>query len=335
MRLLIDDRWIGPHGIGRFAREVIARLPPGLSMPYGLGPSSPVDPVWTALQLARFAPDVYFEPGYNPPLAGRTPFVFTLHDLIHLQVPEEASTAKRLYYERIVRPAVRRAYRVFTVSEFSKREIVAWSGAAPAQVEVVGNGVSAGFTADGPRFALDRPYFLYVGNRRPHKNVRRLLAAFAASGCAGEVALMLSGAPDVDAAAWVRAAGLDDVAVRFAGPIAEARLPDYYRGAMALVIPSLYEGFGLPALEAMACGTPVLASDRSSLPEVVGEAGVLVDPEDTRAIGAALKHLAQDETLRADLAARGRTRAACFEWDTTARRVFVALESAARTRRSR
>jgi glycosyltransferase involved in cell wall biosynthesis len=329
MRLLADDRWIGPHGIGRFAREVIARLPSPLPMPRGLGPTHPLDPAWTAFQVARLRPDVYFEPGYNAPLRSQAPFVFTLHDLIHLHVAEESSVAKRLYYERIIRPAAQRAYRVFTVSEFSKGEIALWAGIAPEKVVVVANGVSAGFSASGPRFALERPYILYVGNRRPHKNVRGLIAAFAASGCAREVVLLLSGERDRETMRWVLEAGLSESQVRFAGPIAEARLPDYYRGAMALALPSFYEGFGLPALEAMACGTPVLAARRASLPEVVGDAALLVDPAEPASVAAGLRRLMDDDVLRKSLAALGRERAARFDWDITAQRVLETIGSAA------
>src|SRR4051812_14570148 len=131
MRLLIDDRWVGKHGIARFASEVFRRLPPALSMPPGLGPSNPLDPLWTTVQIARFRPDVYFSPGYNPPLSSHAPFVFTLHDLIHLRVADESNAFRRLYYELLVRPALEKAFKVLTVSNFSKREIVEWSGIEP------------------------------------------------------------------------------------------------------------------------------------------------------------------------------------------------------------
>jgi glycosyltransferase involved in cell wall biosynthesis len=333
MRLLVDDRWIGPHGIGRFAREVIARLPVADSMPRGLGPAHPLDPAWTALQLARLRPDIYFEPGYNPPLHTQVPYVFTLHDLIHLHVPAESSASKRLYYDRVVKPAVRRAHRVLSVSEFSKKELIAWAGVAPEKVVVVGNGVSDGFHPRGPRFQLERPYLLYVGNRRPHKNVPALLAAFAASGCAREIALLLSGERDRETAAWIRAAGLTDAQVRFAGAIDESRLPDFFRGALGVMVPSLYEGFGLPALEAMACGAPVLAADSSALPEVVGDAALLVDPKNKEALAEGIRRLVEDSSLRESLAGRGPQRAARFDWDKSAGRVLEVLAAAMGPRR--
>jgi glycosyltransferase involved in cell wall biosynthesis len=333
MRLLVDARWIGMHGIGRFAREILSRLPEAAAMPRGLGPAHPADPAWAALHLARLRPDVYFSPGFNPPLAAPVPFVITLHDLIPLQVAEERRFAKRLYYERLVRPATRRAFRVITVSESSRREIADWAGLDPERIVVAGNGVSPGFAAGGDRFRLDRPYVLYVGSRSPHKNVRALLHAFAASGLATRTALLLSGAADERTRRWIAEAGLGDAQVRFAGAIPESCLPDYYRGALALAIPSLAEGFGLPALEAMACGTPVLAAARGALPEVLGEAGHLVDPTRVEAIAAGLQRVVSDEPLRARLAERGPERAARFRWEDCAARVQRILEAAAAARR--
>jgi glycosyltransferase involved in cell wall biosynthesis len=329
LRLLVDDRWIGPHGIGRFAGALLARLPVSARMPRGLGPTHPLDPIWTTLQLARRPCEVYFEPGYNPPLASAAPFVFTIHDLIHLKAEGEKTLAKRLYYERIVRPATRRAYRVLTVSEYSKREIGAWAGIPLEQVVVASNGVSPGFTPEGDRFALGCPYLLYIGNRKPHKNLPGILNAFAASRCAASMVLLLSGSPDRETRQWIRDAGLNGDQVRFAGYIPDRRLPAYYRGAVALAIPSLDEGFGLPALEAMACGTPVLAGNRGALPEVVGDAGLLVDPTLPASMAEGLDRIATDQELRSELARRGVERATRFRWEDSAQIVRSLLEAAA------
>jgi glycosyltransferase involved in cell wall biosynthesis len=259
--------------------------------------------------------------------------VLTLHDLIHLGFAAESSLAKRLYYGRIVRPATRRAHAVLTVSEHSRREIARWTGIGSDRIVVVGNGVAPAFRPAGERWALDRPYVLFVGNRRPHKNVPALLRAFAASGLAGHAALLLSGDADALTGRWVHEAGLGNAEVRFAGAIPEDRLPDYYRGALALAIPSLTEGFGLPALEAMACGTPVLAADCGALPEVVGDAALLVDPTRTEAIATGLRRIAGDAALRETLSARGPARATRFRWDDVAARVQRVLEAAAERRR--
>jgi glycosyltransferase involved in cell wall biosynthesis len=331
MRLLVDDRWIGRHGIGRFAKEVLGRLPPAISMPRGMGPSHPLDPLWTSVQIARIRPSVYFNPGYNPPLSSRAPFVFTIHDLIHLKFAEESSLPKRLYYEHIVRPALVKAHKVLTVSNFSKQEIVGWSGTAPEKIMVVGNGVSPAFSPTGPRHAEDRPYLLYIGNRRPHKNLPRLLKAFRAAGIAPDAILLCSGIRDEPMSRWMREADLSDKEVRFAGDISEERIADYYRGAIALMMPSLYEGFGLPALEAMACGVPVLASNVASLPEVIGEAGLLVDPLDIEAIAEGIRRISRDAELRKRNAAHALVRVADFDWNLTAGKVETSLQAAAGT----
>jgi glycosyltransferase involved in cell wall biosynthesis len=328
MRLLVDDRWVGMHGIGRFAAEVISRLPQHMSMPAWIAPTSPIDPFWTSLQIRRLHPDVYFSPGFNAPISSRSPFVFTIHDLIHLRMEGESSLAKRRYYEWIVRPAIHKAHRVVTVSEFSKGEIVEWARVAPERILIAQPAAGSAFTRDGPRQQEDRPYLLYVGNRKPHKNIGRMLRAFGLSGLVPDVLLLLSGNRDEAAVQLIREAGVDESAIRFFGNMPDKRMASYYRGAVALLIPSLYEGFGLPALEAMACGTPVLAGNRASLPEVVGDAGMLVDPEDVGALANGIRTLAEDEDLRKALGRRGLDRSARFSWQASARQVAMALDEA-------
>lgn len=327
VELLADARWIGPHGIGRFAREVLSRVGGGF-LDKGLPLLHPLEPFWLSFQLYRRQPQVYFSPGFNPPLVSPCPFVFTIHDLIHLRVPQEVSPAKQLYYKAVVRPAARRAYRVLTVSEYSRREILEWARLPEHRVTVVGNGVSTAYSPEGPRHQPGYPYLLYVGNRKPHKNLGRLFRAFAASGLARDVRLVLSGPLDAETHNLARSLGIEGGVV-FAGLIPEEELPAYYRGATALVFPSLYEGFGLPPLEAMASGTPVLTSNTTSLPEVVGDAAVTVDPLDIDQMAARLRELVEDTALRAVLRERGLERARLFSWEKTAEAVRRVLEAAA------
>lgn len=322
---LVDKRWVGPHGIGRFAREVAARLDHAESLS-GLPLLHPLEPFWISVRIWRRSPRVYFSPGFNPPLFSSVPFVFTLHDLIHLEVPEEASLPKRAYYRLLVKPAARRAFRVLTVSEYSRQRILDWAGLAPEQVIVVGNGVDAAFGPVGRRHSPGYPYVLYFWNGKPHKNAGRLLEAFARLPD-GQVRLLISSAPDLELRHQALRLGIAHRVV-FAGGIPEAELPDYYRGALALAFPTLYEGFGLPALEAMACGAPVLTSNVTSLPEVVGDAAVLVDPYDVESIAEGLRRVVSDEQLRQDLRARGLVRAGQFSWDETGTRVRRVLEQA-------
>lgn len=331
MKIMMDSRWDGPHGIGRFAQELKSRLSPRFALS-GFTLLHPLEGIWLSWQAWQARPDVYFSPGFNPPLFCPVPVVFTIHDLIHLKVPEEGNPLKArlraLYYQYILRPAARRAARVLTVSEYSRRQIMAWGSLNPEQVVVVGNGVDAAFSPHGPRHQPGFPYLLYFWNGKPHKNALRLLQAFAGLGD-GQIRLLVSSAPDDELRHQALRLGVADRVV-FAGGIPEAELPAYYRGAEALAFPSLYEGFGLPALEALACGTPVVTSNVTSLPEVVGDAAVLVNPYDSASITQGLQRVMEDQGLRASLRAAGLERARCFSWATTAARVQAALAEAAR-----
>ena len=300
-----DPRWSGPHGIGRFSDEVTARLPDARPLQVRARKLSLLDPLATTWALKGLREGVYFTPGFNAPLRAPIPFVFCIHDLIHLRFAGESTALRRAYYRLVVGPAAQRAARVLTVSAFSRREILEWSGLPGERVEVVGNGVSAAFRPDGPRHQPGFPYFLHVGRRAAHKNVERLVAAHAASRRGREVRLL------------------------FAGELDDAQLAAHYRGAVALVFPSLYEGFGLPIVEAMACGTPVLTSTATAIPETAGEGNALyVDPLSVEAIAAGLDQLAEDATLRADLRQRGLARARAFSWERVAAKVAAALLAA-------
>ena len=237
-----------------------------------------MDPLWLIYQIAARRPSVFFSPGFNAPAICAAPFVFTMHDLIKIRSPELATPCKRLYYELVLKPAARRAHRVLTVSNYSRSEILTWSGLPSYRVVNVGNGVSQEFHPDGPRYSPGFPYIFCIGNHRPHKNLYRLFHAFRELNYP-DVRLLLTGHPTVTMFHRLREMDIDRK-VKFLGPVPDEDLPAIYRGALLLVLPSLIEGFGLPALEAMACGTPVVASNTTALPEVVGDGGILVDPLD-------------------------------------------------------
>lgn len=330
---MIDTRWIGLHGIGRFASEIIPRLGEYEPLPRGLSLLHPLDPLWLSIILKKLSPDLYFSPGFNPPLIDFAPTVFTVHDLIHLKVSSENNTSKNLYYKYVVLPALKRTATVLTVSEYSKSELVEWSGISPGKVVVVGNGVGPEYSPYGDKHSPGYPYLFYIGNRKPHKNIPRLLKAFASSGVSRDMRLLMSGHPDEETSRLINSLGLNG-AVEFAGVIPDARLPEYYRGAAALVFPSLYEGFGLPPLEAMASGLPVVTSNGTSLPEVVGDAAVLVDPEDVESIADGIRRVVQDEGLRRELTLRGIERSRSFTWDSCARTVREVLGKIACSRSS-
>jgi glycosyltransferase involved in cell wall biosynthesis len=324
--LLCDARWAGAHGIGRFCGEVLRRLPEHSQLTRGPKPLSAADPLWIACQVAARRPRLYFSPGFNPPPLGSVPFVFTIHDLIHIQVPAEASPAKQLYYRLIVRPACHRAHRVLTVSEYSRAQILQWSGLSPERVVNVGNGVGPPFYHDGLRRQPGFPYVLYVGNSRPHKGLFNLLLAFRGMTCS-DLRLVLAGRIGAETACCVEGLGMAH-RTRIVGSPTDEDLADLYRGAVVLVLPSVAEGFGLPALEGMACGTPVIASWAGALPEVVGEAGALVDPLDVSAIRHEMECVLGSPQRQAAMRAEGIERAGGFAWDKVAARVRTVLKEA-------
>jgi len=325
MTILFDARWVGDHGIGRFARELSERLPPMHSV--GQFPLlHPLEPLWLSY-AARFKNhSVYFSPGFNPPLFSKQPYIFMIYDLIHLDIPSESSVGKKLYYGLFLKARARKAFKIITDSHHAKGRIVEWANLRPEQVVVAHCGVSERFTPEGRVFAGESPYVLYVGNQKPHKNLPRLLEAFSQLEDR-IVSLFICGKAATETEALVRQHGLEG-RVRFLGNLSDDDLAAYYRGAVCLAFPSLYEGFGLPPLEAMACGTPVLTSNTTSLPEVVGGAALLVNPRSVEDIRQGLDRLISDPTLRADLRTRGLERAKLFSWDKATRIVQSVLDEA-------
>ncbi len=326
--LMVDTRWRGAHGIGRFAHEILSRLPGAEPLPLALRPLHPLEPLALHLVLRRVRPRLYFTPGFNPPWRSPVPVVMTIYDLIHLRFPQESSLAKRVYYREVVRDAARRGAQVLTLSHFSQQEILEWTGVPKAQIHVISAGVSATFSPQGDRHDPGYPYLLYVGNHKAHKNLPRLVQAFARLPRQWKFRLLLTGNADAALGDVARHAGVADRIVSL-GEVAESVLPDYYRGARALVLPSLYEGFGLPALEAMACGTPVLAANVTALPETVGDAALLVQPDDIDALADGMERLLIEPGLRESLGRAGLARAKGFTWEAVAARVRTILDSPA------
>lgn len=324
--ILADARWFGTHGIGRFARNVLSRLPHCEQLVSGPKPLSLLDPLWLTYQIVTKRPSVFFSPGFNPPALSTTPLVITIHDLTHLQLPAFATCGRRLYYRWLVRPASNRAYRVITVSEYSRMEILKWTGLPETCVVNVGNGVDPVFRPDGQRHDPGFPYILYVGAFRPHKNIGRLLSAFERIDHPN-LRLVMTGKKTPELAAQLEARGMKN-RVEFAGCVNDESLAALYRGAVCLILPSLIEGFGLPPLEAIACGTPVIVSRTTALPEVVGNAGVLIDPLDIEDIRNAIERMVSDRCLRERLRQAGPLRAQLFCWNRVAEKVHGVIEEA-------
>jgi glycosyltransferase involved in cell wall biosynthesis len=274
------------------------------------------------------------------PLLCRTPSVVTIHDCIHLLFPQYLTKPFALNYARaMMGSAIRRSALVFTVSEASRSDILRfYPEADPERVEVVPNAIDEAILEHPgeeemervrERYQIRGRFVLYAGNIKPHKNLDRLIAAFGALKQRGgfeDVKLLIIG-DEINRYASLRrrmeAAGVRQD-VRFFGFVPERTLAALYRLASVFAFPSLYEGFGLPPLEAMACGTPVLTSKISSLPEVVGDAALLVDPYSVDDIAHGLARLLDDEALRAELVARGRVRVGHFSWERSVAAIHAA-----------
>jgi glycosyltransferase involved in cell wall biosynthesis len=260
------------------------------------------------------------------------PSVVTVHDLSFTRRPELFTLRDRMLLGRLVPGSVRRAQRVIAVSEFTRRDLLDRYGLDPERVVAIPNGVAARFRPD-PRaaaqaratFGLERPFVLFVGALQPRKNAVTLVEAFDRLRQHPGVELVIAGGDRGGLGALrirVRALGLDE-RVRFVGHVSEAALPGLYAAAELLAFPSLYEGFGLPALEAMACGTPVCASSTTGLGEAVGDAGLTFDPTSPEELAECIVRLLVDRPLRERLRSAGLARAAQFTWrrsaDATAR----------------
>lgn len=325
MKFFFDERWIGDHGIGRVARmlDMTLNLP---RLKIGGSPSSPLDTLRLFFVIMFKTPfkSCVFSPGYNAPLFIFKPYIFMIYDLNHIDRAENSSRLKRIYYALIMRRACRNASAVMTVSEYSKARIVEWAGVPENQVVNVGIGVDKAYSSAAIAHNPGYSYLLCVSNRRAHKNEPRVLEAFSKAKIDPAIRLVLTGDATESLLALAVKFGIAQRIV-FAGRVAEADLPGYYRGAIALVFPSLYEGFGLPAIEAMACGLPVLTSNTTSLPEAAGDAALLVDPNSVEQISAGIERLCSDQELRAGMIERGFIQATRFTWEMTTTRVSNVL----------
>jgi glycosyltransferase involved in cell wall biosynthesis len=291
----------------------------------------PLEQYLLSLEL-RFTPlDVLHSPDFIAPIRRRCRSIITIHDLAFLLYPQFLTKRSARYYGQIDQ-AVRHTDHIIAVSESTRGDIVRLLG-VPEQMITVIHEAPRRFFHRLPdmdlkpclqsRFGLTRDFVLFVGTIEPRKNVPTLLSAFqqVLDHYRPEVDLVLAGA-----AGWLT----DDVyslagrlklqgRVHFLGRVSDEELVWLYNTTHMLVLPSFYEGFGLPPLEAMACGAPVIVSNTSSLPEVVGDAGLLVDPTDVNELTVAIWRLLTDETLRREMIAKGYRRAACFSWERAGR----------------
>jgi glycosyltransferase involved in cell wall biosynthesis len=294
------------------------------------------------LDLRRERADLFHAPHYVLPPLTPCRSVVTIHDCIHLRFPQYLPTRIGYAYARAqMWLATHKAARVITVSEASKRDILRYFRVPESRIDVIYNAIDERFwhepdpediSRTRERYRLTAPFVLYAGNIKPHKNLERLIEAFhllrQGSPDLREVELLIIGDEISKYPTLRRAVHRHKLHkhVRFFGFVPDQTLASLYRLANAFVFPSLYEGFGLPPLEAMASGTPVIASNVSSLPEVVGDAALMIDPYEPGAIADAMRQVLTDSQLRADLRARGYVRAREFSWERSVRRVREVYE---------
>ena len=359
MKVAIDARKLHDFGIGTYIRNLLRHLPRidreseyvllchehDMAVAEQLGPNFrtvlEASPNYSLREqfhvpwvLRREKPDVFHAPHYVLPTAVRCRSVVTIHDCIHLMFPQYLPNRAAYAYARAsMWSAARHADRILTVSEASKRDILHFFNVPPDKISVVYNAIDERFWIEPngedvarvrERFQLDHGFVLYAGTIKPHKNLVRLIEAFAQlrTGEFGELKLLIIGDEISKLPALRRAVHSHKLHkhVRFLGFVPDETLAVLYRLAAVFVFPSLYEGFGLPPLEAMASGTPVVTSNVSSLPEVAGDAAVLVDPYDVDSIVDGVRRVLTDPELAAELRRKGLVRARGFSWERSVAR---------------
>lgn len=366
MRIAFDLRRIKNPGIGRYMQclveamlaletrhEFLLVLPPDaqtmISDPAGRAEKLACGVKYYSLQeqwklpqiLRRHKIDLLHSPHFLLPLMGRCSTVATIHDVIYLACKQDLpSWMGRVYYQQMMAAAARKADRIITVSEFSKNDIVRFLKVDPARIEVIYSGVSQAFhpvydqarmDEVWRRFGIPGEYVLYAGIYKPRKNHTGLFRAMQKLIDGGIPAqLVIAGSVDEGIAELRKLAAELGIADRviFTGSVNDSDLAILYSGARVYACPSLYEGFGFTVLEAMACGTPVVCSPATSLPEVGGEAALYADPGNPDEFAQALARVFSDVELRARLIASGHSNCRRFNWQNAAAKTIAVYESA-------
>ena len=350
-RVCIDCRMIGASGIGTYLRGLLSGLsdkkPPALEFALLGRASELIDQPWDRIEVdapiysfkeqvaiprafRRSKAALLHSPHYNVPLRVASRAIVTVHDLIHLKFPQYLSSnlakAYAKFYFHFVIPRTRA---ILTVSENTKRDLMEMLRIPAERVTVAYPAISKEFTPQArdlcrrrlAEYQLPEEYLLYVGNLKESKNIAFLLEGYRT---------LKTRRPDLPPLVLVgrnfipgiEKALAQNASVRWIGEMKPESLPSLYAAATLFIFPSLYEGFGLPPLEAMACGAPVLCSDRASLPEVAGDAAVFFNPESLEDFMASLERVLQDSSLRRQLRDKGLRRAALFSWDALAEKTL-------------
>ncbi len=316
--------------------------------------ASPITIYWDQIVLPtlikKYKVSFFYSPYYKVPLATSVPIISTIFDLMYIYYPVKwkgNNFFSRLYYRLIGKIMAAKARIIFTCSNYSKNEIIRSYGVTPGKVEVIQLGISEKYRRledrtiiDGVKrkFGIDLPYLLYCGNFKPHKNVSVLIDAFEMVRNSGfKIMLVLAGNKSGDFLSTAKRIGISSHAgaIITTGNITQEEQIALYNGAAVFVFPSLYEGFGFPPLEAMACGTAVISSDRTSLSEVVGDAALICNPLNAADIADKIIYMLQNEDVRSLYIGRGLRRAQLFVNSQFCNRFYTMLLSCSRNMRSK
>jgi len=292
-------------------------------------------------------PDIMLFPNFVswPVLSRKTLVIPVIHDLSFIHFSQHTSPQNLLYMKKFVPKTLQRADHVITISENSKREIIEYYGVAEDKISIVNPAIDhadyyprsvAEITKVRTKYALPEKYFLFTGTLEPRKNIQGILDAYAglSEQVRAQYGLVLAGGKGwVDEDIQTRLDKYHDLSIVLTGYVDDADLPAMFSGATLFLFPSFYEGFGIPPLEAMACGVPVISSRNSSLPEVIGEAGVLIDGTNWRAIRDAIVQLVDDPAMRTKLIKAGLKQAAKFSWEKSAADLIELFERLQKQRR--
>ncbi len=284
-------------------------------------------------KLKKYSIDLYHGPAFSMPRVKTCLQVVTIHDASFNLTPQSHPLYRRLYYRATVPAVMRNADAVISVSQSARSDLLTLVSVTPQKISVVPLGVDPRFHSVKNenklltlrnKYDLPRPFILFVGMIEPRKNIELLVDAYLSGNSSDRFDLVLAGSLGWDYSQLLQkiTASTKKHCIRLPGYIEDADLPALYSAAEAFVYPSIYEGFGLPILESMACGTPVITSSVSSLPEVAGNAALLVDPRNLAALTSGLQKVLADKSLRDELTARGLQRAANFTWDLTAQKTL-------------
>jgi glycosyltransferase involved in cell wall biosynthesis len=362
LRIAIDARMINPgsmHGIARYVHELLMCLkdrPPSDAHEFFIvvNPRSPLEQIqwpahmhlvevqgsWISLRqqwelpnvLKQIKADLFHAPSFMAPLLCPCRLVMTIHDLNHMVLPQFYTPFHQFYYQIFVRSCIRRSEYILTVSHFSKNEIVRNLNISPDKVFVTYNGVSANYRPVEDQellayvrdiYELPEKFIFCLTNNKPHKNVHQLVRAYCYSSI--DIPLVLACPVDRNIIRIAENYGKKHL-IYFSKFIHEEHLPCVYSMTHLFVYPSTYEGFGLPPLEALSCGAPVVVARSSSLPEVVGDAAIFTNPFDYQDIARALELGVRDEALRARLRRYGVTHARRFSWQSMANQTLEIYE---------